>query len=165
MGRFDIMSDYDDEDDDLVQTKYQIGDVVEDDMVSSSISHQHRVGYDYIHISGQEYSFNNPEIDAYDFHVYFSKLKEFSGKTIDEMRDAHHREHYHIYTQHKWPLLREIEKKLNLKFNDATRPTTGQFGLYTTEDPDEKSPRIFFVLGRFGTIYPIFFDLYHKILS
>ena len=101
-----------------------------------------------------------------DTFEYFDCMKYISGRTIDELLmddDFRLRRHSAL---HK-PLKSALDK-LELGITEG-QPIIFHFGLYTdkkqmaSRESGVRSPRIYFMQGLYGVIYPLFFDPYHEI--
>lgn len=122
------------------------------------------IKYDYLDLGCSDYHFKQ-EFKLEDTQRYFEMMKEISSNSINSLslkaRD------YHFYrTDIKGNLRKAMEKTIP----DAvsSNPIIYHFALYTHEEKADRengirSPRIYFMLGTYGYIYPLFFDPYHEI--
>lgn len=93
-------------------------------------------------------------------------MKYISGHTIDELLEDNRfrlRRHFALHKP-----LKVIIDKLQLGIT-AGQPIIFHFGLYTDKkemalrERNVRSPRIYFMQGLYGVIYPLFFDPFHEI--
>ncbi len=124
-----------------------------------------RISYEYADTGNSVYGFDQA-FTLEDSRNYFSCMKYISGKTIDELLlDDNFRLRRHS-SLHK--PLREVLGKLSADIVKG-EPIIFHFGLYTQKTEmasrakDIRSPRIYFMQGLYGVIYPLFFDPYHEI--
>lgn len=124
-----------------------------------------RISYEYVDMGKSQYGFNQ-SFTSKDSHKYFSYMKYISGRTIDELlEDDNFRLRRHS-ALHK--SLRDELSKLSEEIVKG-EPIIFHFGLYThktenaSREKDIRSPRIYFMQGLYGIIYPLFFDPYHEI--
>lgn len=103
--------------------------------------------------------------DKEDYKIYIQKLKYMSNKTIIELKESNYKEHFHIIDQPNKKLREVLSNVLGRNINNDILSTIGQFGLYTSENDNEKSPRIFFFIGKLGVIHILFYDPCHMIYS
>jgi hypothetical protein len=126
--------------------------------------------YDYIDIGKTEYHFHQKYFTNYDAKKYFSKLKEISSMIVDDFLNDENK-HFHIYQNEKLsPKLKSLFKAL---FNKTTLkveeyPPFGQIALYTdkngaNKEKGLKSPRIYFIIGKYAVFHILFYDPYHEI--
>ncbi len=124
-----------------------------------------RISYEYVDMGSSEYGFDQffSEKDTFE---YFDCMKYMSGHTIDELLiddDFRLRRHSALHKPLKLAL-----DKLGLGITDG-QPIIFHFGLYTdrkyqaSRDNGIRAPRIYFMQGLYGVIYPLFFDPYHEI--
>ena len=128
------------------------------------------VRYDYIDLKDTAYHFKQ-EFTHDDTIGYFSRMKEFSGKSVQTLLDAidpkTKRNKYHFYKNTpRGQLLYSL--KICLPHADVSNLIVFHFALYdTTTRADRKAgtrnSRVYFVLGTYGHIYILFFDPYHEL--
>ena len=76
---------------------------------------------------------------------------------------------YHLYRSAVKGKLFEVLKSVYPNLTKGIVPEIYHFALYTVKNgladrtSDIRSPRIYFVLGDYGRIYPLFFDPYHEL--
>lgn len=122
------------------------------------------VCYDLIDLDKTPYNFRQ-EFHDIDAKMYFERMSEICNSNILDLFEKPRDWHFSSSCL-KGNLLRELKKldKDVVKGN----PMIFHFALYTSkEGADRKtgvrSPRIYFMLGKYGMIYPLFFDPYHEI--
>lgn len=156
-------------DDDIEQLRDDLlvepWNVICNDDVRNSCLLPIRISYEYVDMGMSEYGFNQKFVEK-DTLAYFDSMKYMSGKTIDELlMDDNFRLRRHS-ALHK-PLKVALDK-LELGITDGD-PIIFHFGLYTNKktlasrESGVRSPRIYFMQGSYGVIYPLFFDPYHEI--
>jgi len=124
-----------------------------------------RISYEYVDTGCSIYGFDQP-FTLEDSQNYFTCMKYISGKTIDELltdEDFRLRRHSALHKP-----LKEALGKLSVDIIKG-EPIIFHFGLYThktemaSREKGIRSPRIYFMQGLYGVIYPLFFDPYHEI--
>lgn len=102
-----------------------------------------------------------------DTKQYFSLMKEFAGNTLSDLFE--NKRKYHLYpTELKGNIANKL-RELYPNIDRSNPPDIYHFALYNDKDvvadreEDVRSPRIYFIVGEYGTIYPIFFDPYHEL--
>ena len=122
------------------------------------------IKYDYIDLGKTKYSFRQP-FRLRDTQTYFKMMKTISSNTINTLSDNARK--YHFY---RTPIVGKLEEIMKRVIPDAvkTNQIVFHFALYTNKNKadrisDTRSPRIYFILGTNGFIYPIFFDPFHEI--
>ena len=105
-----------------------------------------------------------------DASEYFQVMKLFSTKTISEILDDtdFKQKHHFRISKLQGNLLNEFNKLLGDEKTSENSAMFFHFALYTSKEKASRetgvrSPRIYFILGLFGTIYPVFFDPYHEL--
>ncbi len=100
-----------------------------------------------------------------DTQAYFSKMKEISSNTINNL-EKKAKEH-HFYRSPFTGKVRENILKIMPNVDESI--IIYHFGLYECDSREarretgERSPRIYFVLGNYGFIYILFFDPFHEL--
>lgn len=120
--------------------------------------------YEFLDLGITEYNFQHEEFDKTDYQIYFEKVQSYSKKSLNELLDSDHNEHFHLYqvpSGKLLSLLKSILKKNSLRIEET--PPVGQFALYTTKEEEKKSPRIFFFIGQQAVLYILFYDPFHDI--
>lgn len=119
-----------------------------------------------------EYHFLQSEFSTKEIQSYFKIMRDFTKYTLSSLLE--HATEYHLYPNHNWST--ELRNAFNNRFKTKNKsivkdqdPMIYHFALYQEKDTwaneatGQKSPRIFFIVGAGGIIYPIFFDPYHKL--
>jgi len=127
------------------------------------------VCYKLLDFDKSNYSFTQ-SFSERDSFEYFQAMKILSTKTINEIMDDtefKQKHHFRLSTL-RGNLLKEFKKVLGKKQISENSAMFFHFALYTSKNKADRktkvrSPRIYFILGLFGTIYPIFFDPYHEL--
>ena len=155
--------------------QYNAWNLSYEDVVDSQ-EHPIHVSYQYMDLCKTDYGFEQDfcELDA---RMYFRIMRYFADKTIRELVDAGARG-VCVDNEGHWVRLRRHEalhKPLKEQLSKISRnivngtPMIFHFGLYTAEDGNAcretgvRSPRIYFMLGVYGLIYPLLFDPYHEL--
>lgn len=156
-------------DDDIEQLRDDLSaepwNVISNDDIRNSCLLPIRISYEFVDMGDTEYGFNQ-NFSEKDTFEYFDCMKYISGRTIDELlMDDGFRLRRHS-ALHK-PLKSALDK-LELGITEG-QPIIFHFGLYTdkkqmaSRESGVRSPRIYFMQGLYGVIYPLFFDPYHEI--
>lgn len=111
------------------------------------------------------YGFNQRFTEK-DTKMYFQRMQEICDTTIEDLIDQADRQ-WHFHAVEVKGNLRKVLQLLHPKAANGI-VSMYQFALYTSKEgadrnKDIRSPRVFFMLGKHGMIYPIFFDPYHEI--
>lgn len=139
--------------------------VISNDDVRCSCRLPLRISYEYLDMGNTKYGFNQ-SFTMEDTQAYFGNMKYLSGKTIDELIDDggfRLRRHPALHKS-----LRNILSDLTPEILEGD-PIIFHFPLYThkkemaAEEKGIRSPRVYFMQGLYGVIYPLFFDPYHEI--
>lgn len=126
------------------------------------------VSYKLTDIGTTKYGFHQ-EFTQEDTEAYFRIMRRFAKTTLNQLINSTDRHRLHLYrTDLRGNLRRELEK-LCPHGLDVSSSTIYHFALYQKKDITAnrakgiRSPRVYFILGSYGTIYPIFFDPFHEI--
>lgn len=123
------------------------------------------VSYDLVDLGQTQYDFFQ-RFTLRDTQAYFSLMKRISGSTVNDLLDSE--KELHFYRTDVRGNLKQALKKISPKAVEAN-PLVFHFALYTDEnvianrEKDIRAPRIYFMLGKNGVIYILFFDPYHEI--
>ena len=122
------------------------------------------IKYDYLDLDKTDYHFKQ-EFKLKDTQKYFEMMKEISSNSINSLSQK--ARDYHFY---RTDIRGNLQKIMLKVLPEAVQSNTiiYHFALYTSEEKadrtrDIRSPRIYFMLGTYGYIYPLFFDPYHEI--
>lgn len=124
-----------------------------------------RISYEYLDMGKTQYGFDQ-QFTLKDTQTYFDCMKYLSGKTVDELMDDDRFQLRRHSALHK-----TLKENLSQLKPDIVKgePIIFHFSLYTdnvevaARDKGVRSPRIYFMQGLYGVIYPLFFDPYHEI--
>lgn len=159
----DLLGDLDDEQIKAFHSTYNIKDRLTNEDVRLSRSSHIVICYDYIRLEG-DFGFHN-NFESIDAREYFSKMKDFSGNSFDEILN----DFDYTYHFNKTPLRKDVKNELRKDFGNKINfedLTLYHFALYTNDKADRisgiKSPRVHFILGRYGMIYILFYDPFHE---
>lgn len=125
------------------------------------------ISYELADLDKTAYHFRQ-EFTLKDTRAYFETMKAISCRSINEIIDDSRNE-LHFYRSKVTKSLERLLKKLDPKCSPDTEETViYHFALYTdretaSRESGRRSPRIYFMLGRNGMIFPLFFDPYHEI--
>lgn len=102
-----------------------------------------------------------------DTKAYFQIMKNISCRSINEIIDESDHS-LHFYRSGVNNRIKELLKRLNPECEPGDTTLIYHFALYTDKDgasreSGRRSPRVYFMLGRNGMIFPLFFDPYHEI--
>lgn len=156
--------DFDIDEIENVHKRYEWGNI-SNDSIAISIKVRPVICYDLIDLDTTAYSFHQSCFDNADIKEYFSSLKYISQHTIDDLiQNSDYKFHFH--KSQIRGILKNILRQLHN--NNDIFPEIYHFALYTSSTKANrnngiKSPRIYFVVGYSGMIYPLFYDPYHEI--
>lgn len=123
------------------------------------------VSYDLVDLEKTPYHFHQ-NFTLKDTQTYFSLMKRISGSTVNDLLDSE--KNLHFYRTDVRGNLKSLLHKISPQAVEAN-PLIFHFALYTDEgaiadrSKDIRAPRIYFMLGRNGIVYMLFFDPYHEI--
>lgn len=126
------------------------------------------IKYDYLDLGNTQYNFFQ-KFEQKDTQMYFQRMKEISSNTINQLKNRSSEDRkFHFYRSNIQGNLRDaIRKHISTDYADDL--IIYHFGLYESDSKNasrqsgERSPRIYFMLGTYGSIYPVFFDPYHEL--
>lgn len=140
-------------------------DNIDNASIAVSIKVHPVICYDLIDLSVTPYHFHQECFDNKDIREYFNSLKYISQHTIEDLiQNSNYRFHFH-----KSKIIGNLRNELQkLHKKNNIYPEIYHFALYTSKEKANrnsgiKSPRIYFVIGYNGMIYPLFYDPYHEI--
>ena len=125
------------------------------------------ISYELIDLDKTDYHFKQ-EFTSKDTQRYFEVLKDISCKSINDLiEESEHSLHFHRSAA-KGNLKIQLEKLSPGCVTFDSEPMIYHFALYTDVNKASRvngvrSPRIYFMLGKNGMIFPLFFDPYHEI--
>ena len=162
---FDSDLDYSD---DLISQDDEIYSIksLTNEELAASLDVPITVCYMLADISSTEYGFGQVFNQEDTLH-YFSTMRKFGSNSLNMLFE--HRHDYHLYRSAVKGKLFEVLKSVYPNLTKGIVPEIYHFALYTVENgladrtSDIRSPRIYFVLGDYGRIYPLFFDPYHEL--
>lgn len=128
----------------------------------------YRINVSYVLLDKDNTDYNFMQLFHWrDTKQYFSLMKEFAGNTLFDLFE--NKRKYHLYpTELKGNIANKL-RELYPNIDRSNPPDIYHFALYNDKDvvadreEDVRSPRIYFIVGEYGTIYPIFFDPYHEL--
>lgn len=149
-----------------IHSKFDWGSGISNEAISTTLKTHPVVCYNYIDLDKTQYNFKQSCFDNTDIKAYFEGIKYISEHTLEELLDYSDRE-FHFHKSYINGNLRKALIRLN--GNKRYMPEIYHFALYTNkqEKADRykkiKSPRIYFLVGKHGMIYILFYDPYHEI--
>lgn len=122
------------------------------------------IKYDYLDLERTDYHFRQA-FKLEDTQKYFEMMKEISSNTINSLSAKANAYHFRR-SEIKGNLMKVMAKAMPEAIQ--SNPIIYHFALYTSKqqadrNKDIRSPRVYFMLGTYGFIYPLFFDPYHEI--
>lgn len=162
----DSLTGIDKEQFDTLYRVYDINDTISNDDVLLSMSIPVVVRYNYICLSGR-YSFNK-DFGEQESAMYFSRMKNFSRLSINAIIDTLDHDYHFSRTHLNTTVIKELKTELKTQ-HIPDDILLYHFALYTdksgraSREEDIKSPRIHFILGKYGMIYILFYDPYHEL--
>lgn len=161
----DALGVLDDEQVKAIHQSYKVSNKLTYDEIRLSRKTHIVICYDYIRLHG-DYGFLDESFGSREAMEYFSKMKDFSGKSFEDIIDATNYEYHFHPTTIKGKIKEELKKEFgkHISFDDLI---VHHFALYTEDRADratgKKSPRIHFLLGKYGMVYILFYDPYHEL--
>lgn len=125
------------------------------------------ISYFLVDMEVSKYSFGQ-DFTQKETKGYFESMAYFSGRTINQIIDETGHE-LHFYRSNirgnLYKLLKQIWPKRKI---DRDNTLVYHFALYDSKNRASRksgvrNPRVYFMLGKEGVIYPIFFDPFHEI--
>lgn len=156
---------------DLIEQREQMdysSKLLSNEDVANSHDYPIVVSYKLADTGKTQYGFNQ-EFKQRDTEAYFKIMKLFAKKTLNDLIDSSDRHRLHLYRTNLSGKFGEGFKKLSAERVDSCAATFYHFALYqdkntiASREKGIRSPRIYFILGSCGTIYPIFFDPFHEL--
>jgi len=125
------------------------------------------ISYELADLDVTDYHFKQ-EFTHQDTQAYFEVMRDISCQSINGIIDeSDHSLHFYRsrVNQHMKDLLKKLDPKCDPDYQDTF---IYHFALSTHPDgasreSGRRSPRVYFMLGRNGMIFPLFFDPYHEI--
>lgn len=150
--------------------QFKFGDKIDNNKFKESLNIPFSVNYRYIQLDDTNYHFNQECFDNKDIRAYFKFMKLLSSTPFNSLLDNKKKD-WHLnkspYYQKNLKILIDATLSNGKSLRVECIPTFYHFALYTNKDSSEdtkvKSPRIYFFIGDNATIYPLFYDPYHKI--
>lgn len=125
------------------------------------------ISYELADLDVTDYNFKQ-EFSLDDTQSYFSIMKEISCQSINEIIDESDHS-LHFYRSKVNKPMKDLLQKLDPDCDPDYQSTfIYHFALSTdplgaSRESGRRSPRVYFMLGRNGMIFPLFFDPYHEI--
>lgn len=125
------------------------------------------ISYELADLGETIYHFKQ-EFRLQDTQAYFETMKRISCQSINDLVEESDHE-LHFYRTRVNKKVEELLKKLDPECEPSQEATLiYHFALSTdpagaSREEGRKSPRVYFMLGRNGMIFPLFFDPYHEI--
>jgi len=124
------------------------------------------VNYTHIDTGKTDFSFAQ-EFKKKDTEMYFKTMHDIACNTINDIITNSDIARHFLRTKITNRIY-DLLVKLGLKKISREELLIFHFALYTDKDcadrkTDKRSPRIYFMLGKNGMIFPLFFDPYHEI--
>lgn len=169
-GGNDFYSDIDDLRD--LHKAYKIGDKISNRSIADTKSIPSIVNYAHLNMTNNNYGFGQQEFDNNDIKHYFSRMRELSLRSIFAIKEEEHSQEWHLNQTKGKNIEQALRKHFNLSSQNKSinLPEVFHFALYhkkdqMTSDKSKgiKNPRIHFIIGANGIIYPLFYDPYHEI--
>lgn len=165
-------SDYNTDIEDLrdLHKPYKIGDKISNRSIADTKSIPSIVNYSHINMATNNFGFGQQEFDNIDIQHYFFRMRELSSKSIFSIKENEHSQEWHLNQTKGKNIEHELRKYFNINNRNTNLPEVFHFALYhkdnqPTADKNNgvKNPRIHFIIGANGIIYPLFYDPYHEI--
>lgn len=157
--------------DDLIEQR-ELMDYSSKTLSNQDIANSHDypivVSYKLADIGTTEYGFHQ-SFTKEDTEAYFRIMRRFAKTTLNQLIDSKDRHTLHLYRTDLRGNLRKELKRLCPHGLDVSSATIYHFALYQKKNTTAcretgcRSPRVYFILGSCGTIYPVFFDPFHEL--
>lgn len=151
---------------DDIHCRHEVGDRLTTEDIRLSTDVPVVISYSLIDLGATEYHFGQ-SFTRRDTGEYFRRMSEISGGSINDLiSEAPHA--LHFYRSRITGRIRKLLRTLNPDCTPDDSTIIYHFALYTdtrraSRAEGRRSPRIYFMLGRNGVIFPLFFDPYHEI--
>lgn len=158
-------TDFDDESLNDIHTTYNFDSPPSNKGIAQTKGVKPIVSYDLIDVSDSNYSFTQKCFDEKDSKQYFIKMKELCLSSVNSIINTNLKS-WHLYPTKGANIAKELKRINNNKFL-TQNPEVMHFALYTSDEKANretgiKSPRIHFMVGANGILYPLFYDPYHE---
>lgn len=124
------------------------------------------VQYNVIELGKTPYGFNQ-SFEGNEANLYFERMREFSEQSINDIK-KNTTYKYHFYRTDVKGNIKKVFDSIDTKIAKAN-PLIFHFALdpnnknLANRKTNERNPRIYFMVGRYGMIHMLFFDPYHEI--
>lgn len=145
---------------------HEVGDglSIEDSQLSMNVPIV--ISYELADMDKTNYHFKQ-EFKWEDTKAYFQTMKDISCRSVNDIiNESDHTLHFHRTRVNG--KIKSLLKRLNPECEPDESTIIYHFALYTgsrkaSRASGNRSPRVYFMLGRNGMIFPLFFDPYHEI--
>lgn len=168
-GGKDYYSDIDDIID--LHKPYNIGDKIDDVAIADTKSIPTVVNYSHINMTDKNFGFGQKEFNNTDASHYFSRMQKLCSKSIFDIKDNEPSQEWHLNLTDGKNIKTAIREHFSIGDDrNIFLPEVFHFALYpkdnqvtANKEKGIKNPRIHFIVGANGIIYPLFYDPYHEI--
>lgn len=157
--------------DDLVEQRVSM-DYSSKTLSNQDIANSHDypivVSYKLTDIGTTKYGFHQAFTQG-DTEAYFRIMRRFAKTTLNQLINSADRHSLHLYRTNLRGNIRKELERLCPHGLDVSSSTIYHFALYqkkgvtANRETGVRSPRVYFILGSCGTIYPVFFDPFHEL--
>lgn len=167
-GGSDFESDIEDIRD--LHKPYKIGDKIDNSSIKDTKSIPTIINYAHIDLTNSKYGFGQIEFDNNDAVQYLSRMQTLCSKSIFSIKDKESSQEWHLNQTKGLNIKQAIDTHFNIRNKTVNYPEIFHFALYHKENQPPladrtkgiKNPRIHFIVGNHGIIYPLFYDPYHE---
>lgn len=163
--------EFDPEELENLHRRFQFGQKISNSSIALTKEVPPVICYSLINIADNNYGFGQSEFDHLDAKCYFERMRTLSTKSIFDIIDDedYDPQDWHLNQTRGKNIREAIKKHFNLQEN-FEMPEIFHFALYPKRmqrTPDRskmiKNPRVHFIVGANGMLYPLFYDPYHEL--
>lgn len=153
-----------------IHSRFKFGDKINNKAIALTKGVPAVICYSLINLSDKNFGFGQYEFDHLDAKCYLERMKMLSTRSIFDIKgDPQYKSKDWHLNQTQGKNIKEAVRKLVPKDKNFEFPEIFHFALYPPKmqkTPDRKSeiknPRVHFIVGANGMIYPLFYDPYHE---
>lgn len=151
---------------DDIHCEHEVGDRLTTEDIRLSVDVPVVISYRLVDLGVTRYHFGQP-FTKRDTLEYFRQMSNISSGSINDLvNESPHAMHF--YRSRITAKMKKLLQALNPGCSPDDSTIIYHFALYTDRDgasreAGRRSPRVYFMLGRNGVIFPLFFDPYHEI--
>lgn len=151
--------------------RFRFGDKISNNSIAVTKEVAPLVCYSLINLTDKNYGFGQEEFDHTDALYYLERMKTLTSKSIfDIIEDEDYNPQDWHLNQTRGRNIREAIREHFKITKNFEMPEIFHFALYPKQlqqtpsrEQKIKNPRVHFIVGANGMIYPLFYDPYHEI--